>query len=170
MNLEEHLRELLVEEASEVIKEAAKGQRFGPDDSDPNDKEHATNKEKLIAELNDLFAVVGMLSERGMLPEVWVSPLLMERKRLKVLSMIQYARQKHTINGELTTVAMLPGEEEWNTQCDCHALDGHKPHLKPGVLQQCNEDGVAYMGFRRDDRDTFITWNPEDGTVKTYGL
>src|SRR4051812_44414709 len=90
MNETEHLLTCLLEECSEVIKDCSKSLRFGLDDRNVLDPSGPTNRERIVAELNDLVAVVELLEERGHL-QIWESDGLKEAKKQKVLSFMEYA-------------------------------------------------------------------------------
>lgn len=60
MNFKEHLLGKIAEEACEVGKEALKAQHWGLDSWHP-DAPDMTNRDRIVAELNDLLAVVLML-------------------------------------------------------------------------------------------------------------
>ena len=88
---EQHLLIKLSEECSEVGKEVSKALLFGLDDKEPN--QDLTNREKIIAEFNDLFAVMSMLKDDGVFDE---SKLLtadsLIAKREKVEKWIKYSQ------------------------------------------------------------------------------
>lgn len=58
----EHLMICLMEEASEVVKATAKAIRFGIDNRYP-DEQAKSNRESMVDEINDVWTIVGMLSE-----------------------------------------------------------------------------------------------------------
>ncbi len=65
MNRKEHLLVILSEECSEVIKEVSKALRFGLENGYPGQSK--TNQDNIEDELTDVFAVVEMLLDDGML-------------------------------------------------------------------------------------------------------
>jgi len=91
MKREEHLLVILAEECSEVAKETAKALRFGLDDKEPGQEK--TNREKIAAEFNDLFAVMNMCLDEGILTD---SDILvideMEAKKQKVEKYLKYSK------------------------------------------------------------------------------
>lgn len=93
MNKTEHLLVCLAEECSEVIKDVSKSLRFGLEDRNVLDPTGPTNLERLVAELNDLSALVGLLKEEGILPQNWINPDAQSQKRLKVKKFMRYARK-----------------------------------------------------------------------------
>ena len=91
MTREEHLLVILGEECSEVAKEAAKALRFGLDDKEPG--QDKTNRQKIATEFNDLFAVVKMLIDDGILNEKEVIVIeQMEAKTQKVEKYLEYSK------------------------------------------------------------------------------
>ena len=60
MNFKEYLLGKIAEESCEVGKEALKAQQWGLDSWHP-DEPNKTNRDRLVAEVNDLLAVVLML-------------------------------------------------------------------------------------------------------------
>ena len=89
MNREEHLLVILVEECAEVAKEASKAIRFGLDEVMPG--QPRTNSERILAELQDLWAAVEMLGLQHVDREA------IERKKTKVAEFMSYAEQCGTL-------------------------------------------------------------------------
>lgn len=89
MKRSDHLLVILAEEASEIIKDATKALRFGMDDCNPVTK--VSNQESLIAELNDLLAMVEMLQTEGILPERVIDRIKVENKKAKVEKYLLYS-------------------------------------------------------------------------------
>ncbi len=88
MNVTEHLFDCLAEEGGEVVQAAMKVNRFHPDGCYPDGR---GNIEVVIAELNDLYAVVELLIERGIeLPGLGDRDAI-EAKKKKVASMMLVA-------------------------------------------------------------------------------
>lgn len=98
MNKVEHLLVCLAEEASEIVKDASKSLRFGLNDVGPGLL--TTNRERLIAEINDLLAIVDMLSSEGVLPSDWTDKQKQVRKKNKVRNFMEYARDKGVLSSE----------------------------------------------------------------------
>lgn len=94
MNKQEHLISRLAEEAIEVAKECLKANSFGIDDQY---KGMPPIRKKIVAELNDLFAVVEMLQEEGVLPLSVVSDRMIDAKKKKVFKFMKYAKKKGTL-------------------------------------------------------------------------
>jgi len=91
MNREEHLLVILAEECSEVAKEAAKALRFGLSDKEPGQEK--TNREKIATEFNDLFAVMHMLVDDGLIPEGGMLSIdAIEAKKQKVEKYLKYSK------------------------------------------------------------------------------
>ena len=95
MNKTEHLLTCLMEECAEIQKAAAKALRFGLDDHAPDEPE-VTNGENIAFECIDLFAVIEMLEEMGVIPQLPKSELVMQKKD-KVLKYMKYAEERGTI-------------------------------------------------------------------------
>lgn len=68
MNRTEHLLQILQEECNEVAQCASKANRFGLQDHEPGKTE--TNAERIVHEFNDLFAVMEMLRNEGLIANV----------------------------------------------------------------------------------------------------
>ena len=83
MNKVEYLLVCLTEEAAEISQAACKIQRFGPDNSETSTAK--TNIEKLITEVNDLVAILELLSEEGViLPNLYCKEQVeLKKKKLK---------------------------------------------------------------------------------------
>jgi len=90
MNREQHLLIKLMEECAEVSKLVSKSLIFGLDDHHPD--RSSTNKEEICHELNDLYAVVEMLSPY--LDFFVPDPVAMEEKKDKVNHYIKYSQHK----------------------------------------------------------------------------
>jgi len=90
MNRKEHLLICLAEECAEVAHRVSKALRFGLQEAQPG--QSMTNADRIAEELVDLFAVVSMLEDGGVL-EVPDDPVAISRKRDKVLSYMGYAEQ-----------------------------------------------------------------------------
>lgn len=93
MNINEHLLTCLNEEAVEIALDVDKALRFGLDDRNPLDRTSNTNRERIIAELNDLLGVVSLLVDSGIIPKNWESPSAQSKKVQKILSFMNYARK-----------------------------------------------------------------------------
>ncbi len=90
----QHLLVCLAEECSEVQKDIMKSLRFGLDDHYPDEIE--TNAERISIELNDLIAIVEMLSVYGVLTNIGDEEAI-QRKKRKVLQYMQYARERGSL-------------------------------------------------------------------------
>ncbi len=84
MNETEHLLIILAEECAEVAKETSKALRFGENEVMPG--QTLTNRERILHELNDLWAVVEMLGLQQ------VDRAAIERKKAKIGKFMEYAK------------------------------------------------------------------------------
>jgi len=91
MNRTEHLLSTLAEECAEVAQCASKALRFGLDDAQPG--QLLTNRERIVSELNDLWAVVEMLDLAT------VDRTAIATKKDKVLQFMKYAEKCGTLAG-----------------------------------------------------------------------
>jgi hypothetical protein len=91
MNKQDHLILRLSEECVEVSKECHKALSFGIED---RYKRMPSVREKIVLELNDLFAVVEMLQDEGVLPMIVVNDRLIDAKKKKVVKFMRYAKKK----------------------------------------------------------------------------
>ena len=110
MNRTEHLLTCLAEECAEVQQAIAKAQRFGLDDGYPGTDR--TNKGDLESELTDLFAVLEMLEDDGILKCDESRRKEIDRKKAKVCEFMRYAEQRGTLtpNAELCGGPSGPSE------------------------------------------------------------
>ena len=94
MNKTEHLLTCLMEECAEIQKAAAKALRFGLDDHAPNSD--STNGEDISTEIIDLLAVIEMLKEEKIIPDVCPHnlELLITKKKEKVKQYMNYAKER----------------------------------------------------------------------------
>ncbi len=86
MTREEHLLVILSEECAEVAREVSKALRFGM--SETMLGQPLTNKERISAELQDLWAAVEMLNLQTVDREA------IERKKEKVNKFMRYAEEE----------------------------------------------------------------------------
>lgn len=93
MNTTEHLLTKLIEECSEVIKDASKALIFGLDDHEPG--QNLTNREKLTIETSEVIASIEMLEASDLIG----CPVLevIEDKKRRVIKWMNYAREKGTL-------------------------------------------------------------------------
>lgn len=87
---EQHLYWKLAEEAAEVIQEASKASIFGPEEAMARSP---TNRQRVILELNDLFAVCEMLGLHQ------VDRAHIAEKKLKVEKWLAYADSMGMLKG-----------------------------------------------------------------------
>ncbi len=90
MNRTEHLLTCLAEECTEVGKCVAKMLRFGPDDMEPGTT--MSNRDRVVEEMRDLWAVLEILQDEGALPPVGMSSEDVDRKRAKIERFMEIAR------------------------------------------------------------------------------
>jgi hypothetical protein len=96
MNKTEHLLVILSEECAELSKEVSKALRFGLDDFEPG--QNLTNREKIVNEFNDLYAVFTMLVEQGVFNDRrLLSKDAIEKKKQKVLQYMKYSENAGTL-------------------------------------------------------------------------
>lgn len=113
MNCLEHILICAAEECGEVSKEIHKALRFGLDDQvtldphGPRGTTGPTNRDKIVAELNDLLGVVRMLETWGVLPNDWQDAKQQERKIAKVSAYMDYARLGGSLEDDKSTGAVV---------------------------------------------------------------
>lgn len=95
MKYPEYLFVKLGEEASEVIKEAAKCLIFDPDNFAPGT--NLRNQEKLVDEIHDFLAQVEMLHENGLINFIYDRSKVDHKKR----KVVHYATRMGILQGEL---------------------------------------------------------------------
>lgn len=94
MNSVEHLLTCLSEECSEIQQAVAKALRFGLGDGSPITE--TTNAYDIAKECVDFLAVLEMLESTGVLKKLSTQELI-DKKKLKVLSYMEYARERGTL-------------------------------------------------------------------------
>ena len=82
MNKKEYLLTVLSEECAEVIELCSKIIRFGENNIAPD--ETSTNKERIQAELNDIFGVISLLQDENVLDENALQGKFVVEKKNKV--------------------------------------------------------------------------------------
>jgi dihydroorotase len=94
MKKTEHLLTCLIEECAEIQKSAAKALRFGLDDHAPNSD--STNADDISTEIYDLIAVIEMLKEENIIPNINTeeSKSLINIKKEKVKKYMNYAKER----------------------------------------------------------------------------
>lgn len=85
---ERELLVILIEECSEVIKDATKWLRFGAKDIDPNKRDGITNDERVALELGDVLCMVNMCADAGLINMLDVD-MGRRQKAAKVLRFLQ---------------------------------------------------------------------------------
>lgn len=90
MTREEHLLVILAEECNELAKESAKALRFGLNNGEPG--KNITNRERITIEFNDLFSVVKMCVDEGILNLDIIDIEQIDDKRIKVEKYLEYSK------------------------------------------------------------------------------
>ena len=94
MNVPEHLLVCLAEEGAEVSQICAKALRFGLDEVNVMNPKGPSNRERIVAELNDLMAVAKLCAAAGILPANWQDLASQENKIDKVRFFMDHARRE----------------------------------------------------------------------------
>lgn len=94
MLIQEHLLIILMEECSEVAQRASKALRFGLREVQKD--QYLTNAERIIYEFSDLYAVMRMLHQQGLLPQVTNSDMI-DAKTRKLHEFLEYSRECGTL-------------------------------------------------------------------------
>lgn len=95
MNKTEHLLTCLMEECAEIQQATSKALRFGLDDGRPNSE--TTNAEDIAIECTDLIAIIEMLHETRIIPQI-DNTIAIEQKKAKVRKYMKYAETRGTLN------------------------------------------------------------------------
>lgn len=86
---------ILQEECAEVIVEASKIRRFGMDNTNINDVDGLTNRDKLEKEIGDVMAMVDILLDQGVISKMGLAISIEEKKnKLKQWSTIYETENK----------------------------------------------------------------------------
>ena len=95
MNETEYLLTCLAEESAEVVQAATKALRFGADGICPDGQ---TNIARIIAELNDVLAVIDLLEYREVIKRGSIGDYdQIDEKKKKVLHYMKIARDNGTL-------------------------------------------------------------------------
>jgi hypothetical protein len=89
MTKNELLLTILAEECVETAQRATKSIRFGIDEIQKN--QELNNSERLIYEFNDIYAVMEMLLEEGVISTI-IDRDAIEKKKQKILKYMEYSR------------------------------------------------------------------------------
>jgi len=96
LNKEDYLLVCLSEECAEVQKEVSKALRFGLDDTNPATK--IKNRNSIVNELNDIFAIVDLLVDNGTLMfNEQKSIEQVQQKKIKLNKWMNYSREKNRL-------------------------------------------------------------------------
>ena len=93
MDRKEYLLTCLIEECSEVQKEATKALRFGLDD---NWRDRGAQADRIVHEFCDLISVYQMLVEEGLLNDITTEEMI-EMKKERVEKYMLYAESRGTL-------------------------------------------------------------------------
>lgn len=105
MTKKEYLLGLLAEESLEVAHRVHKALRFGLEETQPGYTRN--NKDRIMEELTDLFTVISVLAEEGILPDgeelasekyEWLNEHE-DKKEEKIKKYLDYSTKQGIING-----------------------------------------------------------------------
>lgn len=97
MNRLELLLVILSEECAELAKECSKALRFGLDDFEPGTT--VNNRDRIINEFNDLYAMIQMLVNDGILDNNLIGDSKSIKKKIsKVETYLNYSKNAGTLN------------------------------------------------------------------------
>jgi NTP pyrophosphatase (non-canonical NTP hydrolase) len=102
MNRSEHLLCCLAEECNEVGQRVSKALRFGLAEVQPG--QALSNADRIVEEIRDLFAVVEILDEAGVLV-MRLDDEEIAAKKLKVEKFMRYAEEQGALLPGITAVA-----------------------------------------------------------------
>lgn len=97
MNRIEHLLTILGEECAEVAVRCSKAKRFGLQEVQP--QQPFTNAERIMIEVNDLYGILKMLNDEGILVAE-PDPFAIARKIEKVEKFLLYSQQCGTLDAD----------------------------------------------------------------------
>lgn len=95
MDRREYLLTCLAEEAAEVVQACSKALRFGLEDVHP--EKHISARTVIVAELNDMAAVIEMLIDDGAFTGPLNNRAAMDAKIAKVEKFMGYSRECGTL-------------------------------------------------------------------------
>jgi len=95
MNRKEYLLECLSEECDEVSQRISKALRFSLEEIQPG--QPLNNEERIIEELNDLFSVVQILKEEGIVNFTQPTSDIIEKKKQKIEKFMAISRERGTL-------------------------------------------------------------------------
>jgi RNA-splicing ligase RtcB len=95
MNVREYLMDQIAEECAEIAQRAMKANRFRLEEIQEGQFE--SNSERLIRELNDLFATIELAGEENWLPQQIVNRDMIEAKKEKLRKYMFYSRDLGTL-------------------------------------------------------------------------
>lgn len=83
MNKKEYLLSCLSEECGEVTQAVSKILRFGSDDHHPDAPVYETNKKRLSDECNDIYAVLIMLADKGIIDPINLDAIQAKKEKVQ---------------------------------------------------------------------------------------
>lgn len=95
MNVLEHLLTCVAEEGCEIGQAAHKAQRFGLEDTNP--KTGNTNRQDLVAEVNDLLGALELLQEHGVDLSGLFDRAAIDAKKAKIITWMGHAEAVGTL-------------------------------------------------------------------------
>lgn len=96
MTRTEHLLTILSEECVETAQRSSKAIRFTLDEIQPG--QELTNAQRIVYEFNDIFAVMEILKEEGLIDKI-IDREAIELKKSKIDKYIKYSNDIGTLNG-----------------------------------------------------------------------
>lgn len=99
MTKTENLLTILAEECAETAQRAAKAIRFTLEEIQPNvdqNPQQLNNAERIVYEFNDIVAVMELLHEQGLLPNLYDLDAI-SRKKKKISKYTEYSQKVGTI-------------------------------------------------------------------------
>ena len=94
MNLQEHLLTIASEECSEVAHRISKAKRFGLTEIQAG--QDLTNAERIVYEYSQLHAMIMMMYDMDMLPQI-INMAHVDEKLVKVEKWLEYSRLQGTL-------------------------------------------------------------------------
>lgn len=105
MNRTDHLLDILAEECNEVALRVSKALRFGLDEIQPG--QTLTNRQRIMAEVNDLYAALKMLGDDGVI-DPNPAPDAVQTKVAKVEAFLVYSAKCGRLDTDLAPEKPVP--------------------------------------------------------------
>lgn len=97
MNQSENRQVCLIEETveitTELVKMICKSLRFSLDERNVLNPSGPSNRERIVAEMNDFAALVTVLEEEGIIPMNWMDSAAQAKKREKLQKFLEHSRK-----------------------------------------------------------------------------